>query len=230
MKSRSLIASFNFAIQGILYAVKTQRNMRIHFVMGALVLILATLLSVDRLELLVLFLTVGLVITAEMLNTAMEEIVDLVTQKYHRLARHAKNVAAGAVLVTSIISLFVAYLIFVDRLLNFHPDLLRKSFVSPHLTVMALAVVLIITVGLKALTGNSEFFSGGMPSGHSAIAFSLATAIYFVGQGFVSLVGYLLALLVAQSRIEGEIHSFVEVVIGSLIGIFVTVLFFQLKG
>ena len=230
MRSKSVTASFNYAIQGIIYALQSQRNMRIHFVLGLMVLVLATALNVTRMELVVLFLTVGIVITLEMLNTAIEEVVNLVTQDYHPIAKVAKNVAAGAVMVSSIMSLFVAYLIFIDRLVQFHPLVLRQDYSQPHLTVMALASVLVITVAIKARTGHKHFLRGGMPSGHAAVAFSIATAIFFAADGFAAFAGYFMALLVAQSRVEGDIHNVWEVLIGAMLGILVTVLFFQLKG
>lgn len=204
--------------------------MKIHFLLGVMVIILATILNVTRFELLILFLTVGLVITAELINTAIEEVVNLVTQEYHPLAKIAKNVAAGAVLVTSVISLFVAYLVFVERLVFFQPALLRQSFSKPHLTLMALGGVLFVIIAVKAMSGRNQFLRGGMPSGHSAVAFSLATAIFFIGDGLVVFLGLVLAGLVSQSRVEGEIHSAWEVISGALLGILITLFFFQMKG
>jgi diacylglycerol kinase (ATP) len=68
-----------------------------------------------------------------------------------------------------------------------------------------------------------------MPSGHTAIAFGLATAIWFTTQGVTTILGFLIAILVGQSRIENQVHSFWEVVAGALIGIAITVFFFQIR-
>ncbi len=230
LRSKNLVHSFTCAIEGVLYALKTQRNMKVHFLLGLLVLVFGSILDVNRLELLVLLITVGLVISAEMINTAIEEVVNLVTREYHPLAKIAKNVAAGAVLVTSLISVCVAYVIFIERLLFIQPALLRQSITKPYLTLMALLAVIVITIAAKAWAGWSNFFQGGMPSGHAAIAFSVATAIFFSVEGFVVLLGLLLAFLVAQSRLEAKFHSRWEVVVGALLGILVTVFFFQMKG
>ena len=82
---------------------------------------------------------------------------------------------------------------------------------------------------LKTLTQKGTPLKGGMPSGHSALAFSIATIITFVTKGLlVSCLSYLLALLIAQSRVEGKIHTFLETLAGAVLGILVTILVFQL--
>ncbi len=229
-RSRSLRASFNYALQGIVYALLTQRNMRIHVLLAGLVLTLAVLLRVTRVELLILLLTIGLVIAAELINTAIEAVVNLVTQEYHPIARDAKNVAAGAVFVSSVVSLCVAYVVFIERLLYIDSRLIRPTYGSPLLTLVAVLTVATATVVLKAFSGRSDLLRGGMPSGHAAIAFSLATAVFFVGEGLSVFFGAALAVLVAQSRMESRVHSFLEVLIGALLGVSITVLFFQMRG
>lgn len=230
MYPKRLIDSFNCAIDGILYSLKTQRNMRIHVIIGLLVLVLASILHVSRFELIALLVTIGLVISAEMMNTAIEEVVNLVTQDFHPLARIAKNVAAGAVLVTSILAVCIGYLIFIDKIINFGSGIFRPAIDKPYLSLMALLVVVILTIGIKILIGWSNFCQGGMPSGHTAVAFSLATTILYSGNFFVGISAFFLAGLVAQSRVEGSLHSVVEVVVGALLGMVVTILFFLIGG
>ncbi len=230
MRSKNLVDSFSYAIEGVLYSLKTQRNMKVHFLLGLMVLVFASILNVTRLELLVLLITVGLVISAEMVNTAIEEVVNLVTQEFHPIAMIAKNVAAGAVLISSVISICVAYVVFIERILAFHPAILRQSIAKPYLTLMAILAVSFVTIAAKVLAGWSQYFQGGMPSGHAAIAFSLATAIFLAAEGFVVVLGFFIAVLVAQSRVEARFHSVLEVFIGALLGILVTLFFFQMKG
>lgn len=117
-KSRTLLESFNYAISGIIYSLKTQRNVRIHFFMAFLVLAASSFFDFSAVELLMIFFTIALVIITEMINTAIETTIDLVTEKYHPLAEIAKNVAAGAVLVASLNALAVGYIIFYRRLVN----------------------------------------------------------------------------------------------------------------
>ena len=99
MHRRFLLESFNYAIEGFLYTLKTQRNMRIHFLCGVLALLLALLCSFSRAELVALLLTIVLVLLAEMINTGVELIIDLITNEFHPLARIIKDVAAGTVFV-----------------------------------------------------------------------------------------------------------------------------------
>lgn len=118
MKSRSLIESFNYAVSGIIYTLKTEKNMRIHFIIATIVIILSLFFDFTRLELLILFFSIALVLIAEMINTAIERTVDLITEDYHPLARLAKDIAAGGVLIAALNSLIVGYLLFlIDSIL-----------------------------------------------------------------------------------------------------------------
>src|ERR687893_2998359 len=93
--------SFNHAYRGLIYAVRTQRNMRFHVVASAVVLVLSLLVGVSKLELAILVLVIMAVFVTEMLNTALEFAVDLVTREYRPLAKLAKDVSAGGALGTS---------------------------------------------------------------------------------------------------------------------------------
>lgn len=116
MNVRKFLKSFVYAAAGVWHAFLTQRNMRVHCVAALLVLGLAVYLKIETTGLLFLIFSITLVIMAEMLNTAVEAVVDLCVQTYHPLARIAKNVAAGAVLVTALSSIVVAYLVLWPRL------------------------------------------------------------------------------------------------------------------
>ncbi|KAB3535356.1 phosphatase PAP2 family protein [Alkaliphilus pronyensis] len=232
MRVRKLIDSFNYAFEGIIYAFKSQRNMKIHFICAVLILSLSLFFDLTRLEIVILMLTISLVIIAEMINTSIEMTIDLITDQYHIFAKIAKNVAAGAVLIAAINSIFVAYFIFFQRINPYAQLVLHRVRQSPtHITFIILIVVIFTTIGLKAYFRKGTPLKGGMPSGHAAVAFSLATAMTFISENmFISTLAVLMALLVCQSRIEGKIHSFLEVLAGAFIGIFIAVLFFQLFG
>lgn len=105
---KHLIASFSFAISGINFAIRHERNMRIHLVVGFYVLYLQHFYNLEPESKALLFLTVGFVIVAELFNTAIEKTVNLVTPSYHNLAKISKDVAAGGVLVCAIVSIGVA--------------------------------------------------------------------------------------------------------------------------
>ncbi|SDK38342.1 diacylglycerol kinase [Natronincola ferrireducens] len=232
MKVRKLIESFNYAFEGIIYALKTQRNMKIHFFVAVVVLALSLFFDLTRIEMLILFLTISMVIITEMINTSIEAAIDLITDKYHIFAKIAKNVAAGGVLIASINAIIVAYLIFFHRINPYtHTVLTRVRQSSIHITFIVLIIIIFTTIALKAYFGKGTPVQGGMPSGHGAVAFSLATAITFISENmFIATLSVLMALLVCQSRIESKIHSFFEVVVGSVLGIIITIIFFQLAG
>jgi diacylglycerol kinase (ATP) len=104
-------------MRGILHVLRHERNMRIHMVSALVVLALATVLGVPRLEFLILILTIGMMFVAELINTAFEEVVNLITREYHPLAGIIKNIAAGAVLVAALTALWIGYIVFKDYLL-----------------------------------------------------------------------------------------------------------------
>lgn len=230
MKQRPVYVSFNDALQGVIYVVRTQRNMKIHLMTGLLVIILATALGVSRVELMILLLTVGGVFVTEVINTALEEIVNLITYEHHPLAAIVKNVAAGAVLIASLISVSIGYLVFIDYILKFDSSVFRRALPVHYLIVMTIITVIFVIISLKARAGRGELLRGGMPSGHTAVAFVLATAIWQTDRGWPVVAGFALAALVGQSRVEGKIHNWWEVAAGALIGGLITFVLFQLKA
>jgi diacylglycerol kinase (ATP) len=226
--------SFEHAYRGVVSAVRTQRNMRFHVLAAVGVLVLSLLVGVSELELAVLVLTILVVFVTEMFNTAMEFVVDLVTTEYHPLAKLAKDVSAGAVLVSSIGAVLVGYLVLVDDLGPLSMETLNSIRRWPgHLTLVSLGVVVLVVVLGKALTRSPSSFYGGMPSGHAAVAFAGWVAASFIAAegryaGLVSLISLLMALLVCQSRVEAGIHSLYQVAAGAAIGALLTVSIFQL--
>jgi diacylglycerol kinase len=113
---RAFLRSFSFAFAGIAYAVRTQRNLRVHLVIAGLVVAAAGGLQVTAIEWALLALTIGVVLAGELLNTAAELVVDLATQEHHPLAKAAKDVAAAAVLMTALAAVGVGAAIFGPRL------------------------------------------------------------------------------------------------------------------
>lgn len=116
-RTSSMIESFYHAFSGILQGLKEQRNLRIHFVLSAVVVFLGVFLAVDMIGWLALTLSIGLVIGAELLNTAIEHVVDLTAGgEYHPAARKAKDTAAAAVLIAALAALAVGVMVFLPRL------------------------------------------------------------------------------------------------------------------
>lgn len=107
------ILSFKYALNGLLLAFKEEPNLRIHFIIAFLVIILGFFLTITRFEWLVILTLIGLVIGLELTNTALETIVDSFTEDDHPAAKKAKDVSAAAVFVVSIVAAFVGLIIFV---------------------------------------------------------------------------------------------------------------------
>lgn len=230
MKSRSVLDSFNHALQGVIHALKAERNMKIHFAAAFSVLVLALFYRFNILEMLILFATITFVIVAELFNTAVEAIVDLVCgDRKHPLGKVAKDVSAGAVFITALNAIVVAYALFYTKWDQEGPMVFYKLRQVPiYVTLICLILVILLTIILKTVLGHKTPFQGGMPSGHSSIAFAVATSIAFLTDNMLAIsLSFFLALLVAQSRVEGKIHTLVEVVAGGLTGILVTMVIFQ---
>ncbi len=230
MKGRKLVDSFNYAIEGIIYAVRTQRNMKIHMVASLLVLTACFFYDLSKIELLIITITITMVIAAELINTAIESAIDTTTNYYHPLAKIAKNTAAGAVLVTAINAVVVGYIIFWDKLTSATFSMIGKIKSSePYMIFIILVIVSVATLIVKAIYGEGTPMRGGMPSGHSAIAFSIATTIALITEEPVSIMlSYLLAFIVAQSRVDSEVHSVLEVICGGIFGVLLTLLIFKI--
>ncbi len=230
MKIKKSIDSFNYAIEGIIYAVRTQRNMKIHLVLASLVLIFSLFFDFSKIEMLILFLTITLVVVLELINTAIEATIDVTANYYHPLAKIAKNVAAGAVLISAINAMAIGYLLFFDRLSPITNMVLIKIKQSDTTVVfICLLIVTIVTVVIKAIYGEGTPLKGGMPSGHSALSFGAATAISLLTKDILIVtLCYFLALLVAQSRVEAKIHTVYQTIIGAIYGILITILIFKL--
>lgn len=111
------VVGFKLAFEGIFYALGSQPNFKVHLIATVLVLILGKTLKISYLEWIVLILTITLVFTAEMVNTAIESMTDLITTEHKKQAKIAKDVAAGMVLTVVIGSIIVGFVIFFPKLL-----------------------------------------------------------------------------------------------------------------
>ena len=230
MAQQKIVESFNRAAEGFIYVLKTQRNMRIHFLIATLVVVLGLYLNLPKVELLLLVGAISLVLVLEMVNTAIELTVDLIKNVYHPLARIIKDVTAGAVFLSALNVAVVGYVVFSRRLGIHVADGIIRITRSPwYITFIALLVVLLIVLTGKVFFHKGTPFRGGMPSGHAAFAFSLWTIIVFLtGNGLIMFLSFILAFLIARHRMKDNIHTFWEVLAGALLGILATALVFQL--
>jgi diacylglycerol kinase (ATP) len=226
-----ILQSLNWAVEGVIHVLRSERNMRIHFAVATAVLVLAFSYGVTKLELMALLVAISFVLIAEMVNTAIEATIDLATPSFDPLAKVAKDIASGAVLIASVNAVVIGYLVFADRLSEPSSRLVERLRDAPsNLTLIALILILLIVIASKALTGRGTPLSGGLPSGHAALAFGGFTAIAFIVEEqrvVVAFVALIMALLVAQTRVEAGIHTVSEVVLGAVIGTLVTMILFQ---
>jgi diacylglycerol kinase (ATP) len=229
----SVIESFNFAIEGVIHVLRTQRNMRLHFAAAVVVIVVAVAVGVSKIELSVLLISIAFVLVAEMINTAVEGTIDAATTSFDPMAKLAKDIAAGAVLIASVNAVAVGYLVFAGKAADKTAEVLDRVRSAPaQITLVALVLTVITVIATKAWTGRGTPLRGGLPSGHAAVAFAgwmAATYIVTDSHRFVvSALTFIMALLVAQTRVESGVHSALEVAYGGALGALVTLAVFQL--
>ncbi|MEW6714752.1 MAG: diacylglycerol kinase [Nitrospirota bacterium] len=230
MPLRKWFESANHAINGILHAAKTQRHMRYHMYASMLVLIFSLIIGVRGADFLFIVVLAIMVIAAEMLNTAIEDIVNILFKDYDQRAKAIKDIAAGAVLITSFGAAVIGYIILFKPLRDlFYSGLAVAKQTEDTIAVISLIAVLIMVVITKSLVGRGTPLKGGMPSGHAAVAFSVWVAIIFLSENFlISSLVLLMAVLIAQSRIYVGIHKPWEVILGALLGSTITFALFKI--
>ncbi len=232
-RAPSIHESFNFAFEGIIHVLRTQRNMRLHFAIATAVLVAALWTGVDKIELIALLLAISFVLIAEMINTALEAGIDVATTSFDPLAKLAKDISAGAVLIATVNAVAIGYLVFSDQVVNRSSRIIERLRDAPaELTLVALVLTIIVVIAIKAYTGRGTPLRGGLPSGHAAIAFGGWMAITnVVGDTthwfLISSLAFLMALLVAQTRVESGVHSLLEVAYGAVLGALAVLVIFQ---
>ena len=227
------------AINGIIYATTTQRNVKIQLVIAVLVVIISLFFDLNRAEFLCFMFTIILILFAEMCNTAIETVVDLYVDVYHPKAKIAKDVAAGGVVITAINALIVAYFLFFDKISDISINFIRNVINSPvHLAFTSIVIVVIAIVALIAMARtnkhkilNQKF----MPSGFTALAFAINTIIWVMIDSVTNneairivilTLSLVLAILVSASRIEAKAHKLSEVIFSACVGIAIILLIY----
>ena len=237
LSNDNFIEACNNAINGIVYAATTQTNIRKQLVIAVVVMILSLFYGLDTPEFLCLTFAVFFVIFAEMINTAIETVVDLFVDVYHPKAKIAKDVAAGAVVLSAANALIVSYFIFFKEAnLKFISDSIFTNMVkSPfHLAFVAMILVVIAVIAVKAAcskkNGRGQLVTEGfVPSGQSAIAFAALTAIWINSQDVIIFtLALTLSLLVVGNRIQNNARTRAEVIFGSCMGVLIVLLIYGL--
>lgn len=228
MHNKNFVQALYNAFDGIIYATTTQSNVKKQLLGIVLVMIVSLFMNLTRTEFLFLIFACVLVILAEMLNTAIETVVDLYVDVYHPKAKIAKDVGAGAVIISSINALIIAYFVLYDKITTKGITVLQTVAKSPvHLIFVSIILTVVVLLTIKAANvirtrnGKKEKF---IPSGQTALAMAVTTLILLNTKDIViTTLAFLLSLMIGLSRIENNKRTGFEVFFGGIIGILVVI-------
>lgn len=237
MKNDNFFEAWGNATNGIIYSATTQRNIRIQLVLAVIVMVLSLFYGLNTAEFLCLLFAVFMVIFAELVNTAIETVVDLFVDVYHPKAKISKDVAAGAVVLAACNALVVGYFIFFkeENLKAISDSIFNNMVKSPmHLAFVAIMLVVIAVISMKAgcskKTERGELVKEGfVPSGQSAIAFAALTAIWLNSKDIVTFtLALILSILVVENRVGSNARTKAEIVFGACMGVLIVLLIYGL--
>ena len=237
LKNDNFIEAWYNAINGIVYTATTQRNFKIQRVLAVIVLALSLFYGLGTTEFLCLVFALFFVIFAEMVNTAIETVVDLFVDVYHPKAKIAKDVAAGAVVLSACNALIVGYFIFfnAENMKAISDSIFNNMVKSPqHLAFVAIILVVIAVIAIKASCSKKKergqlIKEGFVPSGQSAVAFAALTAIWINSKDIVTFtLALVLSLLVVGNRVYNNARTKAEVVFGACMGVLIVMLVYGL--
>ncbi len=233
IKNDGFIDAWKNAFNGIIYATTTQGNIKKQLIIAVIVVIVSLFFNLNRAEFLCFLFTIVLILFAEMVNTAIETVVDLYVDVYHPKAKIAKDVAAGGVVITTINALIVAYFLFFDKMADIGLTFLENVTSSP--THVAFAVMIITIIAVLALIAyaktnkhkglNNKF----VPSGHATIAFAGNTIIWLLTENVIILIlSLVMAILLSESRIAAKEHRLSEIIFSSAFGTIMVLILYGL--
>ncbi len=237
LKNDNFIEACNNAVNGIIYAATTQRNIRIQLVLAVIIMMLSLFYGLNTTEFLCLVFAVFMVIFAEMINTAIETVVDLFVDVYHPKAKIAKDVAAGAVVLAACNALVVGYFIFFNKenIKAISDSIFNNMVKSPtHLAFVAILLVIIAVIAVKASCSRKKqrgelIKEGFVPSGQTAIAFAALTAIWINSRDIITFsLALVLSVLIAGNRLYNNAKTKAEVAFGACMGILIVILVYGL--
>ncbi len=216
-KNHSFIDAWKNAFNGIIYATTTQGNIKKQLIIAVVVVIVSLFFNLNRAEFLCFLFTIVLILFAEMVNTAIETVVDLYVDVYHPKAKIAKDVAAGGVVITTINALIVAYFLFFDKIADIGLAFIENITNTPsHLAFSVMIIVIIAVLALIAYAKtnkhkglNAKF----VPSGHATIGFAANAIIWLLTDNFIVLIlSLIMSILLAESRCAAKEHKLSEII------------------
>lgn len=229
---KKIIESLNATFEIMVELIKSERSLQVQFSISLLLLLLSLVFNFSRIDTMILTIIITVNIAVQLVVVSIKKIVDRVYANNEKMADIIKTMVSGSTFVMICGSIFIGYLLFFNNL-AFNPyatiDKIRGR--ETHLVFLSLAVSIIVAVFLKTKTNTGRPFQGGYASGHSAIAFSIATVITIINEKILTgLLAYMLAFLVAESRVENKIHTIRETVVGGILGTVVTIFMFKILG
>lgn len=231
IKNSNFADAWKNAFNGIIYATTTQGNIKKQLIIAVIVVIASLFFNLSKAEFLCFLFTIVLILFAEMVNTAIETVVDLYVDVYHPKAKIAKDVAAGGVVITAINAIIVAYFLFFDKISDIGLNFISNITSSP--THLAFSVIVIVIIAVLALIAyaktnkhkglNAKF----IPSGHTTIAFAANTIIWLMTDNIVILIlSLVMAILIAESRAAAKEHKLSEVIFSGCLGTIMTLILY----
>lgn len=231
--NKNFLDSWVNAINGIIYATTTQGNVKKQLIIIVISIILSLFFKLSRIEFLCLVFSVVLIIIVEMINTAIETVVDLYTELYHPKAKIAKDVGAGAVVIASINAVVVMYFLFFDKISTVGMTVLQSLINSPqHLAFTIVILTVVAIIALKAaniVRKKNNIETKFIPSGTSALAFACSTAIWLLTKNMTGFtLALILSVLLAFSKYEKRERTPGEIVFGAMCGMLVAIAVYAL--
>lgn len=231
-KNKTFFDATKNAINGIIHAFKTEKNLRRDYIIGALVLLVSLFFNFTRIELVCLVITIGFVIFAEMINSTVEYIVNLVTTEYNLDAKAAKDIAAGGVLIASIISVIVAYLLFVDKLRHASTAIITAVLSSKtHILVTILFIVVLLVVILKGVFSKDkdQDYVKAFPSARVTVCFALFMYLIVITKNMiVGGASLVMSLIVSSMKRENDKFTIWQIIISALLGMLIVLAIYEI--
>lgn len=229
-KNKTFFTAVGHAVDGIIRAFKTERNLRIDYIIGLIVLICSLFFDFTKTEFACLCLTIGFVIFAEMINSTVEYIVDLVTEMYDDRAKAAKDIAAGGVLIASSVAVIVAYFLFADKLTNATTSVITSILSSKlHILFTILFAIVLLIIILKGIFGKENDYAHSGPSVRIALAFGLTLYSYLITKSLIVCgISFILSFFITQSRVKDKNNKILYVIISASIGILIVMIIYQI--
>lgn len=226
MKPKNFLDAMNCAAEGIIHALKKELHLKVHFIIFIFVVLMSLFFNLSLSDFCFVIILSAIVIMAELFNTAMEYTMNILTKDFHIEVKYVKDIAAGAVLFVSFLAFFLGILIF-SKYLIVQSDFIGQNVL--FLAIVSLLLTVIAVIFFKAFLKTGRPFRGGMPSGHSAVSFSIWISIYMATSNiYIIFTSFIAATIISFSRYYLRIHKKQEVLYGAILGAGITFLIFSL--